>query len=303
MKIGSLFSGIGGLELGLERAIPGAEVVWQVERDEYARKVLAKHWPEARRFEDVREVGRSNLASVDLVCGGFPCQDISNAGARAGIDGERSGLWKEFSRILGEMVPRFVVLENVSAITYPGRGLGRVLGQLAALGYDGGWDCIPASAVGAPHQRDRWFFVGWHRATPGAISDADGHQLRHGWKRNRQQYEITRPPELADDGLSKSMAHSDGKRELQSSRPIGQERRRIADGNWWATLSEVGRGLDGVPAGVHGAIAPWEVGIPRTCGKIPNRSARLRCLGNAVVPQVAEVIGRVVLELEGRSYD
>lgn len=275
MKIGSLFSGIGGLELGLERAIPGAEVVWQVEKDEYARRVLAKHWPEARRFEDVRKVGRSNLAPVGLVCGGFPCQDLSYCGKGAGLDGERSGLWSEFARIIGEMAPlglRYVVLENVPALLT--RGMGRILTDLLATGWLHGcaWDCIPASSIGAPHQRDRWFFVGWHRATLGAIPDA----VRPGLERWGEK--------LGETGT---------KRQVEAR--FGSE---STGSNWWATLSDVGRGLDGVPAGMDGAIAPWEVGIPRTCGKIPDRSARLRCLGNAVVPQVAELVGRVVAELE-----
>ena len=308
MKIGSLFSGIGGLELGLERAIPGAEVVWQVEKDEYARRVLAKHWPEARRFEDVRKVGRSNLAPVGLVCGGFPCQDLSYCGKGAGLDGERSGLWSEFARIIGEMAPlglRYVVLENVPALLT--RGMGRILTDLLATGWLHGcaWDCIPASSIGAPHQRDRWFFVGWHRATLGAIPDAGG-KYGDRWggaerrsSRNRKfiLHGAERPMAAAvRPGLERwgeKLGETGTKRQVEAR--FGSE---STGSNWWATLSDVGRGLDGVPAGMDGAIAPWEVGIPRTCGKIPDRSARLRCLGNAVVPQVAELVGRVVAELE-----
>src|SRR5690606_28720166 len=105
-----------------------------------------RHWPDARRFDDVRTVGAHNLAPVDLICGGFPCQDISVAGKGAGLDGERSGLWVEFARIVRELRPRFVVVENVPALL--ARGFGRVLGDLAACGYDAEWDCIPAAAVG-----------------------------------------------------------------------------------------------------------------------------------------------------------
>ena len=179
LTIGSLFAGIGGLELGLERAIPGARTIWQVEQDPYARRVLAKHWPQANRsVTDVKEAGAHNLARPDIISGGFPCQDISLAGAGAGIEGERSGLWSEFARIIGELRPRFVVLENVSAIR--ARGLGTVLGPgLAALGYAALWDCIPASALGAPHRRDRWFCVAYAngaklREQPGRLGGQDG---------------------------------------------------------------------------------------------------------------------------------
>src|SRR5262249_16380197 len=121
------------------------------------RKVLAKHWPDVARYGDIRTI--TDLPYVDVLCGGFPCQDISNAGKREGIDGERSGLWSEMARIIGLVRPRYVVVENVSALL--GRGMGRVLGDLAACGYDAEWDCIPASAVGAPHRRDRVWIVAY----------------------------------------------------------------------------------------------------------------------------------------------
>ena len=176
MTFGSLFAGIGGLDLGLERA--GMECLWQVEINDYATQVLERHWPGVRRHRDVRTFPPAGDWSVDLICGGFPCQDISLAGAGAGIEGERSGLWSEFARIIGELRPRFVVLENVSAIR--ARGLGTVLGPgLAALGYDALWDCIPASAIGAPHRRDRWFCVAYAngaklREQPGRLGGQDG---------------------------------------------------------------------------------------------------------------------------------
>lgn len=158
MSIGSLFSGIGGLELGLEWAGLGP-VLFQVERDPYANRVLEKHWPDAKRFDDVCAVGGHNLPFVDVLCGGFPCQDLSFAGKGAGLTGARSGLWREFARIIGEIRPRVVVVENVPALL--SRGLGSVLGDLASLGYDAFWDCIPACAVGASHRRDRVFIVGY----------------------------------------------------------------------------------------------------------------------------------------------
>lgn len=160
LTIGSLFSGIGGLELGLEWGLgDGAETIFQVEIEPYCRRVLEKHWPNTLRFEDIHGVGRSNLPRVDILCGGFPCQDLSLAGSGAGLDGSRSGLWREFARVIRELRPRYVVVENVAALL--ARGLGRVLGDLAESGYDAWWDCIPASSVGAPHRRDRIFIVAY----------------------------------------------------------------------------------------------------------------------------------------------
>src|ERR1700759_36990 len=112
--MGSLFAGIGGFDLGFERA--GFETVWQVEKDHWCRRVLARHFPNAERFEDVRTVGRETLRPVDVICGGFPCQDISTAGRMAGMEGHRSGLWSEYARIIGELRPRVAFIENVSAL-------------------------------------------------------------------------------------------------------------------------------------------------------------------------------------------
>jgi DNA (cytosine-5)-methyltransferase 1 len=157
--VGSLFAGIGGFDLGFTRA--GFDVSWQVEIDSWCRKVLAKHFPESERFEDVRTVGKHNLSRVDVIVGGFPCQDISNAGLRAGIGGERSGLWSEMHRIIRELQPHFVLVENVAALL--GRGMGRVLGDLAALGYDAEWEVVSAADVGAPHLRERVWILAYPR--------------------------------------------------------------------------------------------------------------------------------------------
>ena len=158
LTFGSLFAGIGGFDLGLERA--GMVCKWQVEIDPFCRKVLAKHWPDVVRYEDVREVGEHNLEAVDVICGGFPCQDISYTGKGAGIaEGTRSGLWFEYYRIICDLRPRYVVVENVAALLT--RGMDVVLGDLAACGYDAEWDCIPAATLGAPHRRDRLFIVAY----------------------------------------------------------------------------------------------------------------------------------------------
>ena len=153
--IGSLCSGIGGFELGFESAIPGAHTIWQVEQDPFCLRVLEKHWPDARRYHDVRQV--RELQTPDILLAGFPCQDISRAGRMAGLDGEQSGLFWEVFRIVGELRPRIVCLENVSDLAF--RGLPTVLAALSSLGYHTEWTTISAAQFGAPHLRQRLFIV------------------------------------------------------------------------------------------------------------------------------------------------
>jgi len=155
MTIGSLFSGIGGLELGLEMCGLGP-VKWQAEQDPYASAVLAKHWPTVKRYTDVREINEQ-AERVDVICGGFPCQDISSAGHRVGIAGQRSGLWKEYARIVRALRPRYVFVENVADLCR--RGIDVVLGDLAEMGFDAEWGVLGACAVGASHRRSRVFIL------------------------------------------------------------------------------------------------------------------------------------------------
>lgn len=168
MTIGSLFSGIGGLEMGLALCKVGP-VRWQCDNNPDARAVLAKHWPNAKRYEDVREID-GKAEKVDVICGGFPCQDVSHAGKRAGIHGERSGLWFEFARVVRELRPRYVFVENVPGLLSD--GMGDVLGDLASLGYDAEWECVPAAAVGAPHLRARVWVLAYPRGERDEADDA-----------------------------------------------------------------------------------------------------------------------------------
>ncbi len=162
LKLLDLFSGIGGFSLGLERT-GGFETVAFCEIEEFPRKVLRKHWPEVPQYEDIRDLTAAGLRrdgiSVDAICGGFPCQDISTAGKQAGLDGDRSGLWSEVARLVRELRPRIVLLENVSALLH--NGMGRVLGDLAECGYDAEWQVIPAWAVGRPHNRSRVWIMAY----------------------------------------------------------------------------------------------------------------------------------------------
>ena len=227
MNFGSLFAGIGGIDLGLERA--GMRCKWQVEIDDYASRVLEKHWPRVKRHRDIRTFPTSGDWSVDLIAAGFPCQDLSIAGKGEGLDGKQSGLFFEVIRVVGEIRPKYVLLENVSALL--ARGMDTVLGELASLGYDAEWHCIPASSVGAPHRRDRIFIVAYSMC-----EGSQGQWGEHGLREDKEEIEVG------------------GK-------------------YWWGSEPDVGRVAHGVP----------------------NRVDRLKGLGNAVVPQVAEFIGRHIL--------
>ena len=159
LKVLDLFSGIGGFSLGLE-STSGFETVAFCEIEPYAQSVLQKHWPDVPIFENIKELdGEQFKGQIDVICGGFPCQDISLAGSGQGLEGERSGLWFEYRRIIREVGPTYVVIENVRALC--SRGLSTILQNLSALGYDAEWHCIPASYVGAPHRRDRAWIVAY----------------------------------------------------------------------------------------------------------------------------------------------
>jgi len=244
VRIGSLFSGIGGLELGLEWAGVG-HTVFQVERDPYCQRVLAKHWPDALRFDDVCTVGAHNLPPVDVICGGFPCQDISHAGRGAGIAaGTRSGLWFEYERIVDELRPTFVVVENVEAIETRAHfdALHAVLGGLRSLGYRGERAIVSAADVGADHLRERWFCI--------ANTERNGLQGR---------------TPLAEKGRAPTRAQQLSRLLLSGLRDA-------------VSAARVWRDRHGVPSRLD--------------------VARNRALGNAVVPQVAEVVGRRLLEID-----
>ena len=241
LKVLDLFSGIGGFSLGLERT-GGFETVAFCEIDPFCRKVLAKHWPNVRQYEDVRKLTADTLArdgiGVDVITGGFPCQDISCAGRQAGIGaGTRSGLWSEIFRLASELSPSYVFVENVPNLLsgpseQPGGWFGRILGDLASLGYDAEWHCVPASYVGAPHIRDRVWIV----------------------------------------------AHPDVQENHIGSLGKVFTRRGLPRGN---------------------SSSPWGTAMPaisRMGDGVPGELDRLGALGNAVVPQIPELIGRAILD-------
>jgi DNA (cytosine-5)-methyltransferase 1 len=232
LTIGSLCSGIGGLELGLEWAGLGP-VLWQCEIDPYCRAVIRRHWPDAELHEDVTRLDGAALTRVGIMCFGAPCQDLSGAGKGAGIDGSRSRLVFDCLRIVSQVRPEWVVVENVASGAR--RWVDRIVSELERLGYA----CIPvplaAADCGAPHLRRRIFII----------------------------------------------AHANSQRREGSGSGSCEGRQRSASGGWWSFEPNVGRVVHGLFGGMDGR----------------KRRARIRSLGNAVVPQCAEVVGWIIREL------
>lgn len=197
LSFGSLFAGIGGLDLGLERA--GMVCKWQVEIDPYCRRVLEIHWPDVRRWDDVRTWPQPDAERVDLLCGGFPCQDVSRAGKQVGIDGPRSGLWSELARIIRDCRPRFVLLENTPGLL--DGGIDRVLWDLAKIGFNAEWTVLSSCRFGAPHTRERVFVLAYpngdtrERFKRGRVfGPQDSDQERNVY----EQWSRDEPPRVAD---------------------------------------------------------------------------------------------------------
>lgn len=305
MKILSLFAGIGGLDLGIEAAIPGAHVVAQVEIEPYCRGVLEKHWPDAdRSVHDVRLAHRlyatpagetfvaGALPSVDLVCGGFPCQDLSTAGKGAGLAGERSGLWWQVYRLVRDLRPRFVVLENVAALVV--RGLDTVLGALAELGYDAEWAVFSANDVGAPHRRRRIAIIAW-------LADTEDLGCPSGWAGEPSRGPAIEPRRLRGEVADPREARRNG-HELPSGRGtehpmpgVGRSGFRVRPWDGGAPEPRLGGTVDGLPTRLD--AAPWEAGVPRVAPSTPTTTPRLAGCGNAVVPRWAYEVGLRVLHL------
>ena len=310
LKVLDLFSGIGGFSLGLERA--GMETVAFCEIDKKARLVLNKHWPDVPVFDDVSTLTRETLdargISVDVICGGFPCQDISLAGKGAGLEGDRSGLWFQFHRLIKEIRPRYAIIENVSALR--SRGLDQVLRSLAEIGYDAEWHCIPASAVGAPHRRDRIWIVAypnqqhgrgkqsiqigasgeaWDQSCGGRQDVADPNDIRFQFSgansRNNSERRFVRTSHCNDGTPANNITDvADTMQpglqgQWQISSRISEELKNSSYSCWWEVEPSVGRVANGVP----------------------KRVDRLKQLGNAVVPQIPELIGRAIMEHENAT--
>ena len=326
IRIGSLFSGYGGLDLAVESGLrtlgQRGRVVWQAVKDPYCRAVLRQHWPRVRCFEDVHDIN-AHAPPCDLLGGGFPCQDISIAGGGVGLDGARSRLWFELVRVVRILRPSIVFVENVLELS---AHLGRVLGPLAELGFDAEWDLFDAAAVGAPHRRERMFILAYaphlrrevglrggaweehataprpRRARP--LADADGgwelqpavsregvghrpclrgdvpHADRVGLHEQPQQVARgTGADDARGDGTDRSLADADGsgcarrfsdEARADARRGARPQARTEPEGlGRWPAEPDVGRVVDG----------------PASRLDRRRRRARIRCLGNGVVPQ------------------
>ena len=239
LRVLDLFSGIGGFSLGLERT-GGFTTVAFCEIEDYPRRVLEKHWPGVPIYHDVRDLTGARLAAdgiaVDVICGGFPCQDVSSSGSRTGLAGKKSGLWREYARLVRELGPRFIIVENVADLLH--RGIGDVLGELVEAGYDAEWSCVPASCAGLPQTRDRVWIVAYPRCG------------RRKTGVERQQVEPPRIRWPDDDGLGSAQS---------AAKACANRTWRVDDG-----------------------VSRW---VDRT-----------RALGNAVVPQIPELIGNAILQ-------
>lgn len=260
LKVLDLFSGIGGFSLGLERT-GGFETVAFCEIEDFPRRVLAKHWPEVPQYHDVRELTKDILdrdgITVDVITGGFPCQDLSVAGKQAGIEAERSGLWSEIVRLIGELRPQYVIVENVANLlsgpsSKRGGWFGRVLGDLAECGYDAEWENIPAWMVGMPHERQRAWIVAYPQ------------QKR--WK-----------------GVLSTFA---------------SERKTPKEREYWKSIALDAR--SGFREWFRGNVG-GESALLRADDGFPAAVDRLGALGNAVVPQIPEMIGYAILEAENEK--
>jgi len=286
MRFVSLFAGIGGFDLGLERA--GFTCAGQVEIDKYATRVLEKHWPDVPRWRDVRTFTGTEFGPFDMLVGGYPCQPFSVAGNRKGEHDERH-LWPEVHRIIRNVRPRVVLLENVSG--HLTLGFDRVLGDLAACGYDAEWDCIPAAAVGAPHRRDRLFIVAYPNGqsaagrTESEVGDREGH-LHGDWQEESAEGQRQVTGFAGSDSGTANVAHA------SSIGVQGHRATRFKESRVQSPEGLLGRYC----AGNRAEIWDVEPSVGRMADGIPHRVDRLRTLGNAVVPQVAEYIGHLIKE-------
>lgn len=336
MNILDLFSGIGGFSLGLERA--GMKTVAFCEVDKKCQQVLKKHWPGVPIFDDVSNLkGEDIEETIDIICGGFPCQDISLAGKGAGLEGKRSGLWSEFKRLIEEIKPKYAIIENVSALR--SRGLDQVLREISEIGYDAEWHCITASSIGAPHRRDRIWIVAYPHI------NSDNQEKRGSYCTQDGVSEVSRSLhssswELSGTGdllrgdtlcghiktnSTVSNTNSAGRREsnqemergsseqldsssIQSSQDVSNTNlprleRWLSDGiassQGWEESSD-GCTTERSVRWRRGRNGEWtsEPSVGRVVNGFPGRVDRLKQLGNAVVPQIPELIGRAIIKNE-----
>ena len=296
LTVGSLFSGIGGFDLGLERA--GMKVIWQSEIDQFACKVLKKHWPSVPNLGDITKIDWTKVERPDIVCGGYPCQPFSTAGRRGGENDTRH-LWPAMHNAISVLRPRYAIMENVRG--HLSLGFGRVLGDLAEIGYDTEWQVIPAAAVGAPHKRDRVFIVAYPN---NAGVGTQRRKVQRQKPSSEQERQVVARYVFGRRGTN--VADTDRRRREQcepktkSVSGISSSSKR--DGTNVANANSNGTQIPF--AGVIASIKElerttwWEVepSVGRVANGVSDRVDRLKGLGNAIVPQVAEVVGALIMD-------
>ena len=284
MKVLDLFSGIGGFSIGLEKA--GFETAAFCEIEDYPRAVLRKHWPDTPIYRDVRELTGERLRAdgifPDVIVGGYPCQPFSVAGRQRGEEDPRH-LWPEVHRLIRELRPRWVICENVSG--HIKLGLDEVLSTLEAEGYTVWPFVIPACSVDAPHKRDRVWIVARN------VADTDSDDWRHGSSTEPQRRQARMEYGGSGQGQPVGQPNQDVA-DSQSERLQGRTEEQVYG------VGDVSQQFDGSGAD-FGNGWPTEPNVGRVANGVPRRSHRIKALGNAVVPQIPEAIGRVILKVEG----
>ena len=282
--VGSCFAGIGGFELGLQWAFDDYgidhKVKWQIEKNAFCQRILKKHWPNAKIYDDITTT--KEIEPIDILIGGFPCQDISTAGKQKGIEhGEKSSLWFEMLRIIGDIRPRIVVLENVPNIIRLGGS--KVIGGLAAIGYDSEWTTISAAQFGAPHLRKRWFCV---------ATDAT---------RNSNDRRINQRLFDAKEGTQKHHTKiSDSNTHAHATDADGKNLQKQSIDPWSMAAKKRSKCRTCKNARVN-ARDSWQKFPTQSpfCDRndgIPNRVARLKALGNAIVPQCSQWVFEQIIK-------
>jgi len=296
VKIGSLFAGIGGFELGIERAIPNSETIWQVEQNPFCQSILSKHWPKAKIYNDVRDITINNVEPVDVLLGGFPCQDISTAGKQKGVnDGEKSSLWWEMWRIIRDIRPRIVIMENVANIIRLGGS--DVVGSLAKIGYDCEWTVISAQQFGAPHVRERWFCV--------AYTSSQRHQTSQNQSIRFESRGEGIRSNSPGGAISQSIPHTNSENAGQLSK-LSQRLETSQNPQHGSSFGCSFMSSDGdYSRGGHWSrcesqpiLCGVDDGVPNWLDRDTKRehNQRLQALGNAIVPQCSQWVGEQVLK-------
>lgn len=300
-----LFSGIGGFSLGLERA--GMQTIAFCENDSFCQKVLRKHWPNLPIHENIEELdGRQYRGTVDLVCGGFPCQPFSVAGKRGGKDDDRA-LWPEMLRVIREVEPAWAIGENVSGIIH--MELDNVLSDLEGAGYSCQSFVIPACGVDAQHKRDRVWIIASHAYCSSraggdeTVADADINDRRRG--------RIPQPPERY--ARMEHWFSGSGQSERETKSPMADSHGTGFQKQWLENTTRTAheaaergssRGTQSRMGGMADGVSRWldePGGIPRVIEGCPDQVGRLKSLGNAIVPQIVEILGRFILDKEAKT--